>query len=149
MRELNKIIKNDLGDSVVFIPNYDIEIAKLLTSGCDVWLNTPIIGTEACGTSGMKACLNGILPLTTSDGWFDEVDLSNIGWKVEDNDISKNLLDALENEIIPEYYNDRNKWTERMNNARNLILKNFSTERMLDEYVEKLYTPTYLLNKKI
>ena len=145
MREFNALMNKDFKGIVAFIPNYDIEIAKLMVCGCDVWLNTPIVGYEACGTSGMKACLNGALPLTTSDGWVDEVDLKSIGWVVADNNIdssiSKNLLDKIENEIVPEYYDDKNRWDEKMRNARDLIIKKFSTKRMLDEYVEKLYEP--------
>lgn len=143
IKELDDIIDEELKNSVVFIPNYDIEIAKLMTAGCDVWLNTPEVGREACGTSGMKACLNCSLPLSTSDGWINEIDLTDIGWIVEDKDITNNLLDKLENEIIPEYYNDQNKWKEKMKNSRELIVNNFSTERMLKEYIKKMYIPIF------
>ncbi len=115
----------------------------MMTAGCDVWLNTPEVGREACGTSGMKACLNGVLPLSTSDGWIDEVDLTNIGWKVQDGEITKNLLDILEQSIIPSYYDDKDNWNEMMKNSRNLILNQFSTERMLNEYIKKMYSPIF------
>ncbi|MDO8430751.1 MAG: glycogen/starch/alpha-glucan phosphorylase, partial [Candidatus Taylorbacteria bacterium] len=139
MKKLEGLVENELKGIVTFIPNYDIEIAKLLTSGCDVWLNTPIVGCEACGTSGMKACLNGVLPLSTSDGWMDEVDISSIGWKVADNDVTLDLLDKIENEITVEYYNNKDEWKEKMKRARNLILEKFTTSRMLDEYIQKMY----------
>ncbi len=137
------LIEGELKGIVTFIPNYDIEIAKLMTSGCDIWLNTPIVGCEACGTSGMKACLNGALPLSTNDGWINEVDISNTGWIVEDKDITKNLLDILEQKIVPEYYDDKEKWKARITHSRNLILDQFTTKRMLEEYAKKLYLPIF------
>lgn len=143
IRKLDALIDNELKGIVTFIPDYDMEIAKIMTSGCDIWLNTPKVGLEACGTSGMKACLNGVLPLTTSDGWVDEVDLSGIGWVVQDDDVNKNLLDTLEKEIIPEYYDNKEKWENRMKNSRTLIVDNFSTKRMLGEYKKKLYSVTF------
>ncbi len=147
-RELVRLSQNDLKGMVAFIPDYNIDIAKIMTSGCDVWLNTPIVGREACGTSGMKACLNGVLPLSTSDGWIDEVDLNDIGWKVSDGDITSNLLDAIENKIVPEFYNNQDGWKKRIKNSRNMILKNFGTDRMLKEYISKLYIPIYK-NRKV
>lgn len=143
IKELEDIIDNDLQDNIIFIPNYDMDIAKMMVSGCDVWLNTPEVGREACGTSGMKACLNGVLPLSTSDGWIDEVDLTNIGWKVQDGEITKNLLDIIEQQIIPSFYDDKNNWNDMMKNSRNLILNQFSTERMLNEYIKKMYLPIF------
>ncbi len=140
-KELTGLIKNELEGIVTFIPNYDIEISKLMTAGCDVWLNTPIVGYEACGTSGMKACLNGTLPLSTNDGWIHEVDISSAGWIVEDKSITNNLLDLLEQKVIPEYYSKQENWNERIKNSRTLILDQFSTERMLHDYVEKMYLP--------
>lgn len=136
------LINNKIGDCVVYLPNYNINIGKLLVSGCDVWLNTPIVGFEACGTSGMKAALNGVLPCSTKDGWIDEVDLDKIGWILDSDNLSENILDVLEKEIIPLYYKYPEKWREYMNNARNLILSQFSTKRMLLEYIQKLYSPT-------
>lgn len=148
MKKLEHLIETELKGIVVFIPNYNTTISQYLVSGCDVWLNTPKVGLEACGTSGMKACLNGVLPLSTSDGWMDEVDITNIGWIVHDTDITRNLLDTLEYKIVPEYYRRKDTWARKMKYARELILKRFSTERMLQEYIDKLYLPTDLINKK-
>ncbi len=146
-KELLKLSENELKGMVAIIPDYDIHVAKLMTSGCDVWLNTPIVGREACGTSGMKACLNGVLPLSTSDGWVDEVDLTDIGWKVEDGEITKNLLDALEKEVIPEYYNNQESWTRRMRKSRELIVRGFGMNRALKEYINNIYLPIYNTRK--
>ncbi len=146
LKELQRIIKEELYNISIFLPDYSIDIAKLLTSGCDIWLNTPVVGSEACGTSGMKACFNGVLPCTTKDGWIDEVDLNNIGWILENDRIHQDLIDTLRDTIVPLYYerNEQNipqKWEGNMTNARNLILQKFSTTRMLKEYFEKMYLP--------
>lgn len=153
VRELMRLIKSELNDTVVFLPNYDLELARLLVAGCDIWLNTPIVGSEACGTSGMKACLNGVLPLATADGWMYEVPLPKIGWELSDKNISSDILRVLEEKIMPMYYNniekqgDMTEWTSRMQIARQLILDEFSTSRVLKEYVEKFYIPA-LENKR-
>jgi glycogen phosphorylase len=138
-QKLIELIKNKAGNSVVFLPDYDMNVGKILVSGCDVWLNTPIVGFEACGTSGMKAALNGVLPCSTKDGWVDEVDLNKIGWILDNDHLSENILDVLEQDIIPLYYQHPAKWQEYMHHARNLILNQFSTTRMLREYIQKLY----------
>lgn len=143
-KEIIKLSNNELKGLIAVIPDYNIEVTKLMTSGCDIWLNTPIVGREACGTSGMKGCLNGALPLSTSDGWIDEVDLNGIGWKVEDGDnITDNLLNILGSEIMPEYYNNKDGWNNRIKKSRELILNNFGMNRVLKEYISKLYIPTY------
>jgi starch phosphorylase len=140
-KELVKELFSKLGDNIVYIPNYNSEVAKLMVSGCDIWLNTPIVGFEACGTSGMKAALNGTLPLTTRDGWIDEVELYKIGWLLENDNLNNNFLDLLEQNIIPMYYKNKSLWQEHMHNARALIINQFSTARMLGEYKERFYKP--------
>ena len=148
LKEIRRIINEELKGVVVFLLNYNLELAKLLTSGCDVWLNTPVVGSEACGTSGMKAALNGALPLTTKDGWVDEVDLNGIGWILENFDINRNILEILDKSLIPMYYkhlenpNDSSsEWLTRMERARELILEKFSMTRALREYIENIYLP--------
>ena len=148
LKEARRIIAEDLKGIAVFLPNYNLELAKILTSGCDLWLNTPVVGSEACGTSGMKAALNGVLPLTTKDGWVDEVDLMGIGWIVEDTDINHKILDILDKSVVPMYYkhlenpNDSSsEWLARMEKARQLILDKFSMTRALREYIENIYLP--------
>ncbi len=146
LETIGKITQGELKGNVVYLPNYRTALARLLTTGCDIWLNTPVVGFEASGTSGMKAALNGSLPVTTRDGWVDEVELYKIGWIVNSDNIIKDLLDILERDIIPFYYT-RNAsgipegWVENMKNARSLIVKEFSATRMLKEYIVKFYLP--------
>lgn len=144
--ELRIIADEKLKALVVFLPEYDLALAKLMTAGCDVWFNTPIVGFEACGTSGMKAALNGGLPCSTRDGWMDEVELYGIGWALDDDKINTSILDTLEQKVIPLYYErDANNvpqaWQQNMKNCRDLIKNEFSVTRMLREYIEKLYLP--------
>lgn len=144
---LKKTIEEKLKGIAVFIPNYSTDVASILTIGADMWLNTPVIGREACGTSGMKAALNGALTLSTNDGWIHEVDGNKIGWVVNSSENGEELRYLLEKEIIPEYLsclnkNENSSWMQKMQNARNLILNNFSTSRMLREYIDILYIPT-------
>ncbi len=141
--------RNNIGvklkDLVVFLPGYNVELSKLMTAGTDIWLNTPIVGFEACGTSGMKAAVNGNLPVSTRDGWMDEINFLNVGWELADESINASILDTLEQKIIPLYFdrqeNVPNGWVANMKNARELVKNQFSTTRMLKEYIEKLYLP--------
>ncbi len=144
---IKKAIEEKLKGIAVFIPNYSTEVASILTMGADMWLNTPVIGREACGTSGMKAALNGALTLSTNDGWISEVEAGGIGWVVNSSENGEELRYLLEKEIIPEYQQfitqkENSVWYKKMQNARNLILNNFSTSRMLKEYIDMLYIPT-------
>ena len=147
-RKIKEIIEEKLKGTVVFLPNYNIDLAKVLTAGADIWLNTPIVGSEACGTSGMKAGLNGVLSLSTNDGWVHEVDSSDIGWVVNESQNGEEIRSLVEKDIIPAYAshlkNPKNSlWAEKMAKARNFILENFSTSRALKEYIEKLYIPIH------
>ncbi len=146
-KEIQKIITEKLQEVAVFIPGYNMDLAEILTAGADVWLNTPITGTEACGTSGMKAALNGVLALSTNDGWVSEVNPVDIGWVINDFQSSGEMYTLVKEKIIPVYYahlkNPKDSmWLKKMTQARNLILENFSTLRVLREYIEKLYIPT-------
>ena len=147
--KFHAIIEKEIPDIAVFLPEYDMDTARLMVAGCDVWANTPIVGFEACGTSGMKAALNGSLPLSTKDGWVAEIELLNKGWEVDDKAPTESILGLLQNDILPLYYDrDENNipqlWIQNMKNSRDLIKNEFSTTRMLAEYLEKLYLP--LLN---
>ncbi len=139
-----ELVDGELKDIAAYLPDYDLSQAELLVSGCDVWVNTPVVGFEACGTSGMKAALNGVLPCTTKDGWIDEVDLTDIGWILDDTKVSIDVHDKIENEISNLYY-DRNsqgvpeKWVEHMSKARSMIVNDFSATRMLKAYIETMY----------
>lgn len=140
----------ELTSSVVFLPNYSMEMAKILVSGSDVWINTPEKGKEACGTSGMKAGLNGVLQAAISDGWTDEIDLASVGFFINPHDSAKSFFDQLEKEIIPLYYNERNfsgvpeNWVEKMKATIGACQNRFTSERMLLEYVTELYLPVLI-----
>jgi glycogen phosphorylase len=144
LKKINELMNGDLKGYLTFIPHYRIEIAEILTAGCDIWLNTPIVGREACGTSGMKASLNGTLSISTNDGWINEVPLNDFGWIIDDQNITDNLLQKIQTDIMPKYNSfvqrDKNSvWEQYMIKAREIILRDFSTTRMLQEYVDKLY----------
>ena len=102
---------------VIFLENYNMWLARHITSGVDVWLNTPLRPNEASGTSGMKAALNGIPNLSILDGWWVEgCDPNNNGWAIsslesyDDASDAESLYQLLENEVIPIFYNKREKW---------------------------------------
>jgi alpha-glucan phosphorylase-like protein len=136
----------DLEDNIVFVPNYNLELAHLLVSGSDVWLNTPIKGQEACGTSGMKAALNGVLQCAISDGWTDEIPLDQLGFSIDPINSAQSLYNMLEQRVVPLYYAQNEygfseDWVSRMCGTVLMASKQYSAERMLAEYIEKLYVP--------
>lgn len=144
LQDVIRIFQKELWGCALFIPNYDITLSQHLVSGVDVWVNTPIDGREACGTSGMKAASNGVLQATVADGWAAEVDWTDIGWTLEPENPGEHLMTLLETEIKPMYWQRVNnvptQWIARMRASQRLA-KNFSAARMLREYQEKLYTP--------
>ena len=130
---------------IIYLPRYSISLAQVLSKGADVWLNTPVPEREACGTSGMKACLNGVLNLTTNGGWVAESKHENIGWVLSEEHLGIQIYEILEAEIIPLFY-DRPKgvpysWIEKMKLAVSEIENKFLTRRMLEDYVTQLYFP--------
>ena len=144
LKSLRDLVDGELKDVAAYVPEYGLDEAMLLVSGCDVWVNTPVVGFEACGTSVMKAALNGVLPFTTRDGWVDEIDLFGVGWPIDTERVTVDALDVLEKQIVPLYY-DKNAsgvpeaWESDMRNARALIRERFSATRMLRAYLETLY----------
>ncbi|MEP0548834.1 MAG: alpha-glucan family phosphorylase [Rhodothermales bacterium] len=137
---------------VVFIPDYDMEVGAAMTRGADVWLNNPRRPKEASGTSGMKAAMNGVLNLSTLDGWWPEAcDHGANGWQFGDGFESpdedlldahdlEGLYDVLFGEVVPTYYDDRARWVAMMQQSIADTHEPFSVERMLQEYDEQLYT---------
>ncbi len=134
--------------SIVFLQNYDMKIGKLLTRGCDVWLNNPVRPMEACGTSGMKAAMNGVLNFSVLDGWWPEGCIhGENGWQIGDgyegDDAlavdSKSLYKTLLEEVIPTYYENRDKWLKMMQASIRMSSHNFSATRMLDDYYNLMY----------
>jgi len=136
---------------IAYLENYDMEIGKLITSGVDVWLNTPQPPLEASGTSGMKAALNGVPSLSVLDGWWIEGYIEGItGWSIGEagrgaeasSDWSKDALSLyakLENVVIPLFYHDRDFFIEMMRSSIALNGSFFNTQRMMMEYVLKAY----------
>ncbi|BAF70057.1 alpha-glucan family phosphorylase [Nitratiruptor sp. SB155-2] len=134
---------------IAFIEDYGEELAKYMVKGCDVWLNNPRLPLEACGTSGMKASINGVLHCSTKDGWWVEGFNGKNGWTfgVDPSDDAKDaneLYDLLENEIIPLYYDqDENgipsEWTKMMKEAIKSVAPHFCARRMMKEYKNKFY----------
>lgn len=137
--------------NIVYLNNYDIALAKLMTSGCDLWLNTPQPPMEASGTSGMKAALNGVPSLSTMDGWWLEGCIEGLtGWGIGNSGMSatvptqtvqeaSSLYDKLEQVILPLYYQNQVGYLEVMRQAIALNGSYFNTERMLNQYVTKAY----------
>ncbi len=132
---------------IAFVSDYSWFIAQKFVSGSDIWLNTPVRGFEACGTSGMKAGLNGSIMASVSDGWMDEVDWKGVGWILanDNKDLAPSIYDALEKEILPEFYS-RNAlgipeaWVKRMRATMSIVMNNFSTAKMVEEYNKKMYS---------
>jgi len=144
VKELIDRSNGEQSDIMAYLEDYSMDSAKLMISGCDVWLNTPIVGYEACGTSGMKAALNGVLTCSTQDGWVAEADMTHAGWILGNDFIGGGLCDKIEAEIAPMYF-ERNAdgvpevWEEYMLRSREMILDSFTATRMLREYLDMLY----------
>jgi glycogen phosphorylase len=128
---------------IAFLPDYGLELAKLLCAGTDLWLNTPIKPYEASGTSGMKAAVNGVPSLSTLDGWWIEGHLEGVtGWAIgslEDGDDASALYEALEDTVLPCYYEDHDRYLQVMRNAVALNASFFNTERVVREYAREAY----------
>ncbi len=142
---------------IVFLPDYDISMAKPLYPGCDVWLNNPLRPYEACGTSGMKAALNGGLNLSIRDGWWDEWFTGDNGWAIpsaegvgdperRDDLEAEALYDLLETEVTPAYYglDDAGlptRWLHMLRNTFTSLGPKVLATRMVRDYVGQLYRP--------
>jgi starch phosphorylase len=137
---------------VVYLENYDVELSKLLVSGTDLWLNTPQRPLEASGTSGMKAAHNGVPSLSTLDGWWIEGHIEGLtGWAIGSKEISMqpgdqinrqdadDLYQKLQNEILPIFYHQRERWIDVMRHAIALNASYFNTHRMVQQYVTNAY----------
>jgi starch phosphorylase len=153
--------KAETGGRLVFLEDYDMNLARYLVQGVDVWLNTPRRPMEASGTSGMKAAVNGVLNFSVLDGWWREAHNGQNGWaigvdadlkaEVQDEADAESLYQTLENEIIPLYYDKGSdglphEWIARAKNAVKTVTPQFSTRRMVKEYVERLYLPALQAN---
>jgi len=147
----------DVRERIVFLPNYDIAMARLLYPGTDVWLNNPLRPLEACGTSGMKAALNGSLNLSILDGWWAEFYDEENGWAIPSADSAgdgaerdkleaDSMYDLIEHQIAPRFY-DRgddgvpHRWVQSIRHTLSTLSPALSADRMVREYVERLYIP--------
>ncbi|MGH7817012.1 MAG: alpha-glucan family phosphorylase [Candidatus Binatia bacterium] len=133
---------------VVYLENYDMALGKLLCSGVDVWLNTPLRPQEASGTSGMKAALNGVPSLSVLDGWWIEGHIEGVtGWSIGDANTAENdsiaeaasLYEKLERVILPLYYKEPDKFAHTMRSAIALNGSFFNTQRMVSQYMRNAY----------
>ena len=158
IQQIYRTVKRaETGGRLVFLEDYDMNIARYLVQGVDVWLNTPRRPMEASGTSGMKAAMNGALNFSVLDGWWREAYNGHNGWSIgqdkepdipekQDQADANSLYSTLENEIIPLFYErDANwipqDWVNRSKNAIRTVTPQFSMRRMVKEYVERLYVP--------
>jgi starch phosphorylase len=147
--------QDGLENSIIFLENYDMNLANHLVQGVDVWLNSPRRPNEASGTSGMKAALNGILNLSISDGWWAEGFNGENGWKFgieeivddhqhQDEVDAGGLYETLENEVIPSFF-ERNDngvpvdWVAKMRSSIKTVIPQFSSNRMVGDYEQKAY----------
>ncbi len=139
---------------IVYLANYDMDMAKLLVAGTDLWLNTPRRPLEASGTSGMKAAHNGVPSLSTLDGWWLEGHVEGVtGWSIgtphddaesaaaADRSDADHLYRKLEGEIIPMFYGRRERWTDVMRHCIALNASYFNTHRMVQQYASSAYLP--------
>ena len=141
---------------IVFLPDYDITLAKDLYPGCDVWLNNPLRPLEACGTSGMKAALNGALNLSILDGWWDEWFDGENGWAIPTADTASNdeerddaeaaaLYDLIEHQLVPKFYEREGgiptAWLGMVRHTMTDLGKKATSDRMVRDYVQRLYVP--------
>ncbi len=158
IREIELFARHlDVGHRFLFIPDYDMAVARLMYHGCDVWLNNPRRPLEACGTSGMKAALNGALNCSILDGWWDECFDGENGWAIasadDDPDTSRrdlreatSLFGLLEREIVPLFYNRDTSgvphgWVDTMKRNWTSLGPFVTAARMVRDYVTELYEP--------
>jgi alpha-glucan phosphorylase-like protein len=144
LKQIITYLQQQLAGYALYIPNYNIDIAKQLVQGSDVWLNTPEKDKEASGTSGMKAISNGVLQMSVNDGWVPEVDWQAKGWILDHTNLSESIYQTLEHQAVPLYF-DRNStglpetWLKMMR-ASIEESNTFSAARMLQEYQDLLYS---------
>ncbi len=146
---------------IVILADYDIAIARVLVAGVDVWLNNPLRPFEACGTSGMKAALNGALNVSILDGWWDERYDGSNGWAIpsaddgsvdpvrRDDFEADALYDLLEREIVERFYGDRAAWLQMVRHTVSVLAPDLLASRMLRDYVGDLYAPAAAESRRL
>jgi starch phosphorylase len=158
---INLAARPDFRRKLVFLENYDMSVARYMVQGCDVWLNTPLRPQEASGTSGMKALANGVINLSTLDGWWDEAwrmgnnAEADVGWAIgsgesyqdanqQDQVEAQALYELLEHEIVPAFYDRRADWRPRkwiglMKSSIAKLCPEFNMQRMAMQYADEYY----------
>ncbi|MBQ6437879.1 alpha-glucan family phosphorylase [bacterium] len=146
IRQIIGYMSQELRFHALFVPNYDMEMGAALTRGSDVWLNTPRVGEEASGTSGMKAAANGVLQLTTVDGWTAEIDWSDEkkGWALAYPAVTESFFEIMDSKVLPDFYQRDEaglprKWLRRMRESIKMAAA-YSAARMMQDYSDRLYT---------
>jgi glycogen phosphorylase len=157
IREIVQLSRDpELWKHLVFLEDYDMKVAREMVQGVDLWLNNPRRGEEACGTSGMKAGMNGVINLSILDGWFDEAYEQSGGWAIgerepysddQDSLHASAIYSLLENEIVPMFYEHREQtpreWMRRVKQSLTYISPVFDCRRMVREYMTELYDPAH------
>lgn len=158
IREIFQLTRDpEIARRMIFIEDYSIEVARELVQGVDLWLNNPRRGEEACGTSGMKAGLNGVLNLSILDGWYDEAYEMSGGWAIGDRDAYSDdqdeihasaIYSLLESEIVPMYFDRREEgypeeWIRRTKTCLMNLSPRFNSTRMVEEYDTQMYEPAH------
>jgi starch phosphorylase len=158
---INLAERPEFRQKLVFLENYDMAAARCMVQGCDIWLNTPLRPLEASGTSGMKALANGVINVSTLDGWWDEAwqlgrgSEGEVGWAIgggeayddpyqQDESEAQALYELLEHEIVPTFYDRQSdglprKWIELMKNSIAKLCPDFNMQRVAMQYAEESY----------
>jgi starch phosphorylase len=158
LREIKQVmLQPEFAGRVVFLEDYDIQLARWLVTGVDVWLNNPIAPLEASGTSGIKASINGRLNLSILDGWWAEAFDGNNGWGIPGADAQDEgrrdyldgaaMLDTIEEEAVPLYYGRNHtglspEWVRRCRHAMASVIPRFNMRRVVSDYAAGMYLPT-------
>ena len=151
------IRRPNIRSKIIFLEDYDMHLSKHLVQGVDVWLNTPRRPNEACGTSGMKAAVNGVLNVSILDGWWCEGYSEEVGWAIGKGEVyadsayqdaveSQALYNVLENEVIPCFYDRKGgdvpfDWVEKMKASMKMAMEHFCGLRMVADYNKRFYIP--------
>lgn len=160
IREIVQLSRDpELARRLVFVEDYGVEVGREMVQGVDLWLNNPRRGEEACGTSGMKAGINGNPNLSILDGWYDEAYERSGGWAIGDREPYSEdqdevhvsaIYSILENEILPLYFDDRTEgvpeeWLKRVKQCLSYVSPQFNCQRMVKQYMNELYEPAHRL----
>jgi starch phosphorylase len=143
MQAIVELSRDAAAGRVVFLEDYDIELAQTIIPGCDIWLNTPRRPHEASGTSGMKAAVNGVLNLSVLDGWWAEAYDPAYGWAIDggsDDDDAEQLYGLLEQQVVPRF-EARDAWLDMMKSSIAELAPRFSMQRTVIEYADRYYVP--------